>query len=119
MPIYVYRCPRCKKEVEIIQSIKELEDFDNDGRKMECLTCVNGMGPAIMHRQITTHGNRAFVPYLDENLTSSTDDSPKWVTSMAHRQKLMRDCGLEESNPRPRRKLKYKNLFFMGGKNGR
>jgi len=120
MPIYGYRCPACGHTIELIQKMSDL-----DNGVVWCPECdakaretggESAFSLSVMKRQITTHGNRAFVPYWDENLTSNTDDSPKWVTSMAHRAKLIKQCGIEESNPRPKRKLRYKNLFFMGGK---
>ena len=42
MPIYIYECPSCECELEILQSVKEHED-----KTMSCPKCGRDMEPVL------------------------------------------------------------------------
>jgi putative FmdB family regulatory protein len=107
MPIYAYFCKTCKSEKDVIKQMSKIDE------NVFCDCCGEGSTKTLMERRLTCHKSKPFEPYWDENLTTNEDDSPKYITSWKQRTKIMRECGLEEANPRPiGRRVKFKNIYY-------
>ena len=68
MPLYHYRCPQCKNEIEELHSVE-------DRYKQKCPKCKNDM--QIVISAVVSH---IFEPFYHPNL----DSKPVWIKSKKH-----------------------------------
>ena len=86
MPIYVYRCEKCGREVEEFRKIKERD---------EVRLCICG-GPIRAIMAFSVKSGPGY-PFIDNYM----DHKPVVIESLSHYRKELKKRGLQEKGVRP------------------